>query len=158
MKRKATILGQVRDIEGGLWDVCDLRDSKYGFEWSKEYRFIALPYAKNILFPDASERAEWTHRVANLVFLTRRADHYARHYFVYSLVMMPLIRLMLDTGRATDRSVVFERFWATLIGSGLVLSTGEDQARRRITERSSRTGERCLGTIQSGRRQRNSGP
>lgn len=101
---------------------CEFRYQAGG--WSKEYRFIALRYAKNILFPDASERAEWTHSLANLVFLTRRADQYARHYFVYSLVMTPLIRLMLDTGRATDRSVLFERFWATLIGSGLVLSTG----------------------------------
>jgi hypothetical protein len=48
--KKATILGQVRDIEGGRWDVCDLSDSKYGFEWSKEYRFIALPYAKTFCF------------------------------------------------------------------------------------------------------------
>jgi hypothetical protein len=32
MKRKATILGQVRDVEGGLWDVRDLRDTKYGFD------------------------------------------------------------------------------------------------------------------------------
>jgi hypothetical protein len=62
MKRKATILGQVRDVEGGLWDVRDLRDTKYGFERSKEYRFIALPYAKNILFPEASERAEWSEK------------------------------------------------------------------------------------------------
>jgi hypothetical protein len=32
MKRKATILGQVRDVEGGLWDVRDIRDTKYGFD------------------------------------------------------------------------------------------------------------------------------
>jgi EamA-like transporter family len=32
MKRKATILGQVRDVEDGLWDVRDLRDTKYGFD------------------------------------------------------------------------------------------------------------------------------
>lgn len=32
MKRKATILGQVRDVEGGLWDVRELRDTKHGFD------------------------------------------------------------------------------------------------------------------------------
>jgi hypothetical protein len=32
MKRKATILGQVRDVEGGLWDVRQIRDTKYGFD------------------------------------------------------------------------------------------------------------------------------
>src|SRR6266516_717715 len=32
MKRKATILGQVRDVEGGLWEVRQIRDTKYGFD------------------------------------------------------------------------------------------------------------------------------
>ena len=32
MKRKATILGQVRDVDGGLWDVRDIRDTKHGFD------------------------------------------------------------------------------------------------------------------------------
>jgi hypothetical protein len=32
MKRKSTILGQVRDVEGGLWDVRQIRDTKHGFD------------------------------------------------------------------------------------------------------------------------------
>lgn len=32
MKHKATILGQVRDVDGGLWDVRDIRDTKHGFD------------------------------------------------------------------------------------------------------------------------------
>jgi hypothetical protein len=32
MKRKAAILGQVRDVEGGLWDVREIRDTKHGFD------------------------------------------------------------------------------------------------------------------------------
>jgi hypothetical protein len=32
MKRKATILGQVRDVDGGLWDVRQIRDTKHGFD------------------------------------------------------------------------------------------------------------------------------
>jgi hypothetical protein len=32
MKRKATILGQVRDVERGLWDVREIRDTKHGFD------------------------------------------------------------------------------------------------------------------------------
>src|ERR1039457_7077209 len=32
MKRKPTILGHVRDVEGGLWDVREIRDTKYGFD------------------------------------------------------------------------------------------------------------------------------
>jgi hypothetical protein len=32
MKRKTTILGRVRDVEGGRWDVREIRDTKYGFD------------------------------------------------------------------------------------------------------------------------------
>ena len=32
MTRKAAILGHVRDVEGGLWDVRDIRDTKHGFD------------------------------------------------------------------------------------------------------------------------------
>jgi hypothetical protein len=32
MKHKASILGQVRDVDGGLWDVRDIRDTKHGFD------------------------------------------------------------------------------------------------------------------------------
>ena len=32
MKRKASALGQVRDVEGGLWEVREIRDTKYGFD------------------------------------------------------------------------------------------------------------------------------
>jgi hypothetical protein len=32
MKRKFPILGQVRDVEGGEWDVLDIRDTKHGFD------------------------------------------------------------------------------------------------------------------------------
>ncbi len=31
-KRKFPVLGQVRDVEGSLWDVRDTRDTKHGFE------------------------------------------------------------------------------------------------------------------------------
>jgi hypothetical protein len=32
MKRKPSILGQVRDVEGVLWDVRQIRDTKHGFD------------------------------------------------------------------------------------------------------------------------------
>jgi hypothetical protein len=48
----------------------------------------------------------------------------ARNYLLYSLVMTLLILLILDAGRAADFSVPFERLLATLVGAGLVLSTG----------------------------------
>jgi len=32
MKRNPKILGQVRDVEGGLWDVRQIRDTKHGFD------------------------------------------------------------------------------------------------------------------------------
>ena len=32
MKRKATILGQVRDVERCIWDVREIRGTKYGFD------------------------------------------------------------------------------------------------------------------------------
>jgi hypothetical protein len=32
VKRKYPVLGQVRDVEGGLWDVREIRDTKYGFD------------------------------------------------------------------------------------------------------------------------------
>jgi hypothetical protein len=32
MTRKAAILGHVRDVEGGLWDVRDIRDTRHGFD------------------------------------------------------------------------------------------------------------------------------
>ena len=32
MKYKYPILGQVRDVEGGLWNVREIRDTKYGFD------------------------------------------------------------------------------------------------------------------------------
>jgi len=32
MKRKYPILGQVRDVEGSLWHVRDIRDTKHGFD------------------------------------------------------------------------------------------------------------------------------
>ncbi len=32
MKRQAKILGQVRDVEGSLWDVRQIRDTKHGFD------------------------------------------------------------------------------------------------------------------------------
>ncbi len=32
MKRRRIILGQVKDVEGASWDVCDSRDTKHGFD------------------------------------------------------------------------------------------------------------------------------
>ncbi len=32
VKRKYPVLGQVRDVEGGLWDVREIRDTKHGFD------------------------------------------------------------------------------------------------------------------------------
>lgn len=32
MKRNPKILGQVRDVEGSLWDVRQIRDTKHGFD------------------------------------------------------------------------------------------------------------------------------
>ncbi len=32
MKHKFPVLGRVRDVEGGLWDVRDIRDTMYGFD------------------------------------------------------------------------------------------------------------------------------
>ena len=32
VKRKYPVLGQVRDVEVGLWDVREIRDTKYNFD------------------------------------------------------------------------------------------------------------------------------